>query len=678
MPTLRSFRSAAALTAAALLISGCGVFGGEDGGGGGGGGGGPRGVAEGFLEEWAASRFAEASKRTTDPADAAAALTDMQDTLKIAKREFSPGDLSGSCESTNGCRLEFDVALQLSGLGEWRYASALQVVRSTGGGDSEWKVRWLPSILHPRMTGSTSFGRVRALPPRAPILDRDGTALVTQQPVVRVGIRAGSVADGAIEDLAELTNVNVDGLITRTAKADEGDFVEAVVLRNTDYFELKPEIDKIPGVVVEADTLTLAPSREFAREVLGAVGNATPAALSNAGPTASDEDSVGLFGLQGLYQKQLAGRAGGRIDLVNSDTGAPVETLIEFSSVPGTALHTTLDLQIQNAAERAVALTGENSSLVAIDATTGNVLAVANGPADKAGEDRALNGQYAPGTAFKMVDALALLQNGVGINERIGCPAAVTIDGKRFENYDDLGGPGQISMASSFARSCNTAFARRVADLKSDALSDAAEAFGIGGDWDLLVNTFSGAVPPAADRLEQANNAIGQGRVLMSPLAMAVVSAAIASGTPHYPRLVLDGLPPQSAPPALPAIVPPAGTVPSTASPVASASPSPSANAVYSPAPDDRPTLDPLPFAAELKSLMQLAARRGTGEILNLAPSVGATNGTALYGSDTEPGKHAWMVGFAGNIAFAVVVERGTSGPATAGPLAKSFLSAVL
>ncbi len=675
MPSLRAFRSAAAVTAAALLISGCGVFGGDDGGGGGGGGG-PRGVAEGFLEEWAASRFGEAAKRTTDPTEASAALNDMQDSLKVDKREFSPGDLSGNCESTNGCRLEFDVNLQLAGLGEWRYASALTVVRSTGAGDSEWKVRWLPSILHPRMTSLTSFGRARALPPRAPILDRDGAALVTQQPVVRVGIRAGSVPDRAIEDLAELTDVNVDGLITRTAKADEGDFVEAVVLRNQDYLELKPEIDAIEGVVTETDTLTLAPTRQFAREVLGAVGNATPAALSNAGPTASDEDSVGLFGLQGLYQKQLAGRAGGRIDLVDSDTGDPVETLIEFVAVPGTALHITLDLQVQNAAERALTLTDESASLVAIDTATGDVLAVANGPADKAGEDRALNGQYAPGTAFKMVSALAMLQNEIGINDKIGCPAAVTIDGKRFENYDDLGGPGQISMASNFARSCNTAFARRVADLDTDALSEAADAFGIGGDWDLLVNTFSGSVPPSTDRLEQANNAIGQGRVLMSPLSMAMVAAAIASGTPRYPRLVLSDLPPRTAPAALPAIVPPAGTEPSTASPFPSATPD--ASDSFSPAPDDRPNLEPLPFAAELKSLMQLAVRRGTAEILNVGPSVGATSGTALYGSDTEPGKHAWMVGFSGSIAFAVVVERGTSGPATAGPIARSFLNAIL
>jgi cell division protein FtsI/penicillin-binding protein 2 len=656
-----------------LLISGCGVLGGDDGGGGGGGKG-PRGVAEGFLAEWSAARYAEAARRTTDPTAAAAALTAMQDTLHLRKRTFDPGKLSGSCDGAAGCRLDFDVDLDLTGLGEWRYASSLQIVRPADGGG--YQVRWTPSILHPRMTDATAFARVRVLPPRAPILDRHNTPLVTQQPVVRVGVKAGSVPDGTIEALAEATNVNVDGLLTRTANADEGDFVEAVVLRQGDYEALKPELDEIKGVVIEQDQLTLAPSRQFAREVLGTVGNATPAALANAGPTASEEDSVGLFGLQGLYQKQLAGRAGGQIELVDAATGTPLETLIEFTGVAGTALHTTLDMRIQNAAERAVTLTDENSSLVAIDTATGNVLAVANGPADKAGEDRALNGQYAPGTAFKMVSALALLQNGVGVNDKIGCPNAVTIDGKRFENYDNLGSLGQVALSTNFARSCNTAFARRVADLPTDALSDAAEAFGIGGAWDLLVNTFAGDVPPASDRLELANDAIGQGRVLMSPLAMAVVAAAIASGQPHYPRLVLDGPPPQAGPPANPAIVPPPGTVPSTASPTPTETPAPTP--VFSPTPDDRPVLSALPYANELRAMMRLAVNRGTADVLNVGSGIGGTSGTALYGSDTEPGHHAWMVGYAGTIAFAVVVERGTSGPATAGPLARTFLSQIL
>jgi cell division protein FtsI/penicillin-binding protein 2 len=68
----------------------------------------------------------------------------------------------------------------------------------------------------------------------------------------------------------------------------------------------------------------------------------------------------------------------------------------------------------------------------------------------------------------------------------------------------------------------------------------------------------------------------------------------------------------------------------------------------------------------------------GTAEILDIpGQKVGAKTGTAEYGSESEPGKHAWMVGFSGDIAFAVIVENGETGAITAGPIAKAFLQAI-
>lgn len=657
-------RRTAAVLAAALVVSGCGVFGGDSGGG-------ARDVGEAFLADWSAARFGEAAARTTDKATAATTLNKFQDTLRPDARIMAATGLSGNCDSADGCKLDFDVDLALNALGSWTYESALRLVPAGTGAPAgvKWQVRWEPSILHPELTTATWLSRTRELPGRAPILDRDGLPLVNQQPVVRVGVEAGKVPDGAIEKLAELTKVNVDGLLIRVNKADDAQFVEAVVLRQPDYAALKSQLDEIQGVIARPDALTLAPTRQFAREVLGAVGNATAEALVNAGPTASSADSVGLFGLQSLYQKQLAGRPGGRVQLINASTTSPLKTLVEFTGAPGTAVHTTLDLGIQSAAEQALRLTEENSSLVAIDTATGNVLAVANGPVDKAGEDRALNGQYAPGSTFKILSTLALLRGGMTTSEEIGCPTTVNVEGKSFHNYDGLGNLGRVPLSTNFALSCNTAFVRRVSDLKTDALTDVAASLGIGDDWDLLLNAFSGDVPPAVDRVELAADGIGQGRVLMSPLSMAMVASAVASGTPRYPRLILDGPPPEQAP---------APGEPGAPSSVPSGSPG------VTPAPftavaDDRPALDPLPEAETLRQLMYLTVNNGTAKILDLpGPQVGAKTGTAEYGSETEPGKHAWIVGFVGTIAFAVIVERGESGSKTAGPIAKSFLRAIL
>jgi cell division protein FtsI/penicillin-binding protein 2 len=645
MPRTRA-RLITAVTAGALVLAGCGPFSDDKTAE-------ARKAGEAFLADWAANKLPEAAARTTDAKTAETALRELQTDLRPDTRDLTAGAIS--CDTGKPCVLDFDVDLGLNALAEWKYSSTLDLVQQ---GDKTWLVSWKPSLIHPKLTAQTKLRRVRELPPRAPIKDRKDRDLVQEVPVKRVGVAAGNVPDGTIEALSELLNVNVDGLALRTNAAPEGQFVEAVVLRKADYDAQKAKLDAIPGVVTQDDKLTLAPTREFARGVLGAVSIATAASLKKAGPTASIADSVGASGLQAAYQQQLAGRPGGTVDLVDRASRSVVENLATFTSVPGTPLHTTLDFDVQTAAERALKLTGENSSLVAVDTRTGDILAVANGPVDKAGEDRALNGQYAPGSTFKIVTTTALIRaQGLKVDEKVNCPPSETVNGKRFDNYDGLGSLGNVEFRRDFMESCNTAFVRRSARLGPEDLSDAAAAFGIGDGWDLGVNTYSGDVPTATDDVERAADGIGQGRVLVSPLAMAVVAAAVASGTPKTPHLITDGdvgaTPAPSASPTVPAAT--------TAPPAGSGA--------------DSFALPPLPEADVLRKLMIDTVQGGTAQILKLpGKTIGAKTGTAEYGSETEPGKHAWMVGFMGDIAFAVIVENGNTGATTAGPIARQFL----
>ena len=647
-------RLTAAAAAGALVLAGCGPFGSSD----------KRAVearkiGESFLAEWSANKLLEAGALTTDPKAAENALREVQTDLRPDERAFTPGDVA--CEKKAPCTLEFDAVLALNALGDWRWSSALQIVEQD---DKTWKVAWAPSLIHPQLTPETRLRRVRDLPERAAILDRNGRPLVTEQAVKRVGVEAGKIPDGAIEDLAELLDVNVDGLATRANKAPSGQFVEAVVLRLEDYEAVESSLSRIPGVVVQEDKLSLAKTRAFARGVLGAVNLATKETLAAAGPGASSSDSIGSSGLQKLYQLQLAGRPGGHVDIVaRSGSDAVIATLAEFTKVPGKAVTTTLDYDIQTAAEDALRLTTENSSLVAIDTKTGDILAVANGPAEKSGEPRALTGQYAPGSTFKIVTATALLRKGVKPEDTVDCPASVVVNGKRFENYDGLGAVGSVPFRRDFALSCNTAFAKGAAGLEDRDLTEAADSFGIGRAWDDLgLSAFSGDVPAAYDEVERAADGIGQGRVLMSPLAMAMVAAAVADGTPRTPRLVTgDGPDPAYA-----------LDTPASGSP--SAIPT-----VTLPGDLDEPAaLEELPEAATLRELMYETVQNGNAGVLNIpGQKVGAKTGTAEYGSETEPGKHAWMVGFSGDIAFAVIVENGQTGAITAGPIARAFLQSV-
>ncbi len=637
-PTSRRIRAIAGGASIVLLLTGCGPFGGgsdED-----------EVTATGaaFLADWSAGRYADAAARTTDPRQAEAVLRKVQDTLRLGTRSFRPGVLSG-CKDDRPCVLAFDATLSLDALGDWSYGGALTLKENPDHSDPAraWQVDWSPAVVHPKLTSDTALARVRKLPSRAPILGRDGDPLVIEREVVRVGVAAGKIPAQELAKLSEVLDVGYDGLVKRTQNAPAGQFVEAVVLRRAEFEAVKPRLDALEGVVTRSDMLPLAPTRQYARGVLGTVGVATKETLEKAGPTASGVDAIGSSGLQAVYQKQLAGQPGGRVDLVDADDGSVLETLHEFTPVAGTPLRISLDKQVQDAAERALESTEGTASLVAIDTETGEILAVANSPKDRAGEDRALGGRYAPGSTFKIITTTALLRDGLSPSDTVPCPPSINVGGKRFENYDGLGSLGEVPFSEDFTESCNTAFISKAEDLAPDALKKAADSFGIGGTWDLAMNSFSGDVPASSDSVDQAAAAIGQGRVLMSPLAMASVAATVASGTPLTPRLVLSGPPAETAPAA--------------------------------PLPDGPAPLPALPEAATLRDLMLATVRSGTARVLEIpGEQIGAKTGTAEYGSGTQAGLHAWMVGFLDHIAFAVIVENGVTGAQTAGPIARRFL----
>ena len=649
-------RSVAGAAAVALVVTGCGAGGSSSAHDA------VTTAAAAFLHDWSTGDLTAAGAATSDPNAAKAALQDFQSRIEPTTRTLTVGAKNG-CKSNQPCTVAFDADLHLQALGDWRYQGSLGLVQQDTGKGKQWVVQWAPSVIHPQLTDSTMITRQRALPQRAPIEDRTGRPLVSNQAVYRIGITAGSVPDGTINKLSDLLDLDVDGLTTRTSEAPAGQFVEAAVLRLSDYeaatsklptvsgSTVSEKLSNIAGVSTQQSTQALAPTRAFAREVLGAVTTATASSLANAGPFASPADAVGSFGLQASYQRQLAGRPSGKVLLVDKSTQKTVATLATFAAVPGLPLHTSLDTRIQEAADDALTGSSENTSLVAIDIRNGDILAVANGPSDKAGDDRALNGRYAPGSVFKLITTAALLKIGVKPEDTVPCPPSITVNGKQFSNYDGLGPLGAVPFVRDFEESCNTAFIGAAGKLPDTGLADAAQLFGVRNEWDLGLTNFSGDVPPANSPEEQAADAIGQGRILMSPLAMAVVAAAVADGTPRTPQLVLDG----------PPVDPPAG-------PTATAMPT------SAPAPSPKP-LAPLDGAATIHDLMVDTVKNGTARVLQLPGiEVGAKTGTAQYGSTAQPGNHAWMVGFMGDIAFAVIVERGQTGATTAGPLARKFL----
>ncbi|MGK5641389.1 penicillin-binding transpeptidase domain-containing protein, partial [Streptomyces sp. URMC 126] len=298
-------------------------------------------------------------------------------------------------------------------------------------------------------------------------------------------------------------------------------------------------------------------------------------------------------------------------------------------------IRTTLDPRAQRAAEAAVAARPD-ASVVAVRPSTGEILAVADTGARRAGFNAALLGRTAPGSTMKIVTAALLLERGrARPDQPLPCPKYATY-GKRFHNVERSENPG-ATFAQDFAASCNTAFvslAGRVAD--GDLATEARDVFGIGGDeWQTGVTTFDGKVPPDTGA-GKAAAMIGQGTVQMNALTMASVAATVREGAFRQPHLVDPrrfGLQPARA---------------------------------------ARP-LSP-EVARELRGMMRLTAVSGTGRsaMSGLDGVIGAKTGSAEI--DRQESPNGWFAAYRNDMAAAAYVPRGGHGGDSAGPVVAEVL----
>ena len=201
-------------------------------------------------------------------------------------------------------------------------------------------------------------------------------------------------------------------------------------------------------------------------------------------------------------------------------------------------LETTLDLDVQRAAEQALGNTKKKAALVALQPSTGDVLAVANRPSDST-LNRALTGLYPPGSTFKVISTAALLRDGLSVDQTVPCPATKVVDGRSFRNFEG-GAAGAVPFRTDFAQSCNTAFVSLAGRLSRSALTDTARDFGVGATLKLGLPAADGKVPEGETPVARAAMMIGQDRIVASPLIMAGVAGTVAEGRWRSPRLLAD------------------------------------------------------------------------------------------------------------------------------------------
>ncbi|GBE04978.1 MAG TPA: penicillin-binding protein 2 [Nitrospirae bacterium] len=531
--------------------------------------------------------------------------------------------------------------------------------------------------------------RVIEIPaPRGVIYDRNDIPLVRNIPsfdisVVREDLPQDPESLAAIGRLIGLSAAEIED---RVEKGGEDPFGPVKLKQDVSFEEVaRVEARRVdfPGLQVEVVISRDYIYGELASHVIGYLGRLTL-------EQARDPDYAGVpmrafigqRGIEKVYDRVLRGTAGEKIIEVDA-RGRVIKVAGIQPPVKGEDLKLTIDLKLQSEAEDA--LGGRAGAVVALDANSGEVLVMASTPAfdpnlfarginysdwkrlardpKKPFLNRALQSQYPPGSTFKIISALAALEQGIiKSSTRYQCRGSIDIGGRVFKCWKEQG-HGSTDLYKAIVESCDVYFYEIAKKIGIDTLSKYATDFGLGSPTGIeLAGERSGIVPSAEWKLrtkkekwftgETLNTVIGQGYLSTTPIQMArLMSAVVNGGRLNKPHL-LKGQDDR-------------GKAGSTVN------------------------ISPENTRVIKKALMGVVAdktgtgRRAASDIVSIG---GKTGTTQVVGGKKFSGKdiperyrdHAWFVAFAPEdkpeIAIAVFVEHGGHGSTAAAPIAKRVI----
>ncbi|MCP2361732.1 cell division protein FtsI/penicillin-binding protein 2 [Nonomuraea thailandensis] len=570
----------------------------------------PHDAVRDFLVGWQTEDYELAAGRTDgDVATVRKALADAKLELDAASFRFKIKSISMTGDES---KADFHAEVDL---GEnnplWGYEGVLPLHLV----DGSWKVRWSPSVLHPELKEGQRFAVDTQPRPRQPIVDRAGDPLQSDTLLYVAGVypnQLGGRAEEVVTKLAEVTGYAQDRLLSRVRSSPPEKFVQLVTFGRSRYQSLQSKLEAIDGIKVEPQKQPVDP--DAPRQLVGNVSALTPETEQKLGGPQRAGDSVGRNGLQQAYQNYLTGSTETKVITLDLKTGRQVAELEGWPGRQNVSVKTTIDRATQAAAEQAVADTG-TSALVAVQRDTGEILAVSTKGLHQ--ERDALAGKFPAGTAFSIVAADALLKKGVSTKQKLACPQERTVGGAKFVHAGQAAGvTTSATFQENFAKGCVTALASLARRVTADDLQRSAKAFGVGQPWRLPLKSFSGTLPELSSDADKAKAIAGQ-NVEMSPLSMALVAAAVGSGTWRPPVLVTD---------------------PKSPDPSAEAKP------VVQPA--------PVPMDAKVRTALMTMMRAGAAGTPAQAGK-GRVYGVRASAADQQ----GWFVGWQGDVAIAVLTK---------------------
>ena len=580
-------------------------------------------TAQSFLLAWQQQQYAAAGALTTAPADTVATG------LRSAVAQLDAPQIFLSMKSVvqhgSTAKASFAATVDLAQQGRvWTYQGHFSL-RRVGG---DWKVVWAPSVINPNLGPGERLAVVTTFPDRAALLDAKGNPLQVKATAYVLGVvpdRLKSPPDTALA-FAKPTGLQAGQVLGQITAAPPHSFLRLATLDPPTYARLLPSLRAVPGLQVRPETQRLFQSK--ATGLVGAVGSEINQRLRADGALYAPGTTVGLSGLERKYQRELLGTPTTEVVAMNP-AGQQTGVLAQWPGVAGTPVRTTIDLSVQDAALTALEGVPNSGEIVAVRASTGEILAVAQHQGSGAlPADGALNAKLAPGTAFTIVSAAALAKKDVSPSTSVSCAGSFNVEGQTFTSE----GTGELRpFSTDFAEGCGTAFAALSERLTASDWAQVMKEFGIGSEWPgLQVPAFSGSVPATTGQANLAAQTIGQGSVRMSLLSMAMVAATVDAGRWHVPQVLQASDPPS------------AGAVLDTG------------------------------IMNTVRGLMRGAVRSG-------AAQAASRPGPQVYGQvgmvHTGSGWMSWFVGYRNDIAIAAI-ETGKTPQLSAAALAGAFFSA--
>ncbi len=642
-------------------------------------------TAKSFLEAWKKESYVDMYNLLTSGSRDAITYDDFLKRYTDTSTTMTLKDLNYEITSTltdpAHSQIGYHVTFSTNAVGDFSRDMEMNLVLDAGS----WKIQWEDGMIMPELRGGNKLAMDITLPTRGTIYDKNGIPLAAESEAYSIGVIPAQISSnrwGAlVNELSRLTGKTTYVIQQMLKVENQNDYVIIGEVPADVLDERYNIISNYAGVALN----------KYSASRFYYDGGVAPHVVGYVQPIGEDEaptlqregfridERVGRLGIEKWGQDQLTGTRGYSL-YVTDAAGNAISRLVKTDALAANTIYTTFDSNFQYDLQRSIA--GLKGAVVVMEMNTGRVLGMASAPTfdpnlldfnnynsyysgdvlygdNRPMYNRATQGQYPPGSIFKIISMAAALESGVyKIDDTLYCGHFFTeLDGVKLSDWtydDDLPESGTLTLAEGLMRSCNPWFYKVGLELfrqaGADYLPNMAKAFGLGSKTGIeQIEEEPGNIDTPADEYSSVQMGIGQSTILITPLQAARYAAAVGNGGTLYRPQVVEQ------------IVDPKG------------------NTVQSFSPEAQGTL---PVSQEHLKMIQDAMltvtqnSRGTAYHVFkfLKYEVHGKTGTAQTGPSTKP--DAWFIGYSQvnkkdkpDIAIAVLCENQGEGADWAAPI---------